>query len=149
MKQLMKQFSKDELSKMLEQHQLWLDSRGYKGKRFKFYLPRIDLNYIQLASSNLQHACLANCHLLCANFSDTNLSKSDMSNATLIGYNFQNADLSHVSLYGANLRGTKFDSGILECYTLAYTQWLSTDIPWYLQHPDYAEWADTIEILDG
>lgn len=108
-----------ELKQILEQHELWLNTGGIKGKR-----------------ANLTHADLEG----------TNLRNADLHGANLQGANLEGANLCWVNFGTANLRGAKFDCSILECDTLAYTKWLSTDIPWFIQHPNYAKWMNTIQI---
>lgn len=164
----METISKTKLQNMIEQHQLWLKSHSTEGKRFKLYLSNVDLSFESLKDANLPRSYLANCDLSYSDLSNTNFFDADMSNATLIGCNLQNANLSHASLYGTDLRnanlvgcklnntnlndtdlrGAKFDINILKCYMLTDSIWLKTDIPWYLQHPGYAMWGYTIELLD-
>jgi len=70
-----------ELSKILEEHQVWITSLREKGSR----------------------ANLSDADLSCANLSDADLSCADLRYANLSGANLRGANLSDANLRGANL----------------------------------------------
>ncbi|EJJ4071309.1 pentapeptide repeat-containing protein [Salmonella enterica] len=76
-----------ELSKVLEQHKVWITSLGQEGSR-----------------ANLHDANLHGADLYGANLRDANLRDADLYGADLYGANLRDADLYGADLYGANLR---------------------------------------------
>ena len=63
----MKKISKKELSKILEQHRLWLKTEGRKGQRANLY--KADLSEVDLSEANLSEADLSEANLSLANLS--------------------------------------------------------------------------------
>lgn len=63
-------------------------------------------------------------------------------------FDLRSANFKEANLYGIDFRGAKLDSSILECSTLEGTKWLTTDIPWFIAHPGYSEWCNTIQVLE-
>ncbi|EMD4321311.1 pentapeptide repeat-containing protein [Salmonella enterica] len=76
-----------ELSKVLEQHKVWITSMRESGSR-----------------ANLRGANLYGANLRDANLRDANLRDADLSGANLYGANLRDANLRGANLYGANLR---------------------------------------------
>ncbi|EBG4688072.1 pentapeptide repeat-containing protein [Salmonella enterica] len=101
-----------ELSKILEEHKLWITSLGQEGS--KADLRDANLRDADLYNANLRDADLYNANLrdadLCgANLRDANLRDADLYNANLrdadlCGANLCNANLRDADLYNANLR---------------------------------------------
>ena len=87
----MEKITKKELKTILEQHTLWLDSNGKKGKR-------ADLSGANLSGADLTGAYLYNADLTCANLRFANLYR-----ANLTGANLYRANLYRANLYRANL----------------------------------------------
>ncbi|EJP5180905.1 pentapeptide repeat-containing protein [Salmonella enterica] len=97
-----------ELSKMLEQHKVWITSLGQEGSRAN--LRGADLYGANLYGANLRGADLRDANLRDANLygadlRDANLRDADLYGANLYGANLRGADLYGANLYGANLRG--------------------------------------------
>ena len=90
MKNIMKKILKEELKNILDEHKLWLENNGKKGK--KADLSHADLSHINLSHVNLSHA---------------NLSNADLSNANLTNANLTNAYLFHVNLLKTKLIHTR------------------------------------------
>jgi hypothetical protein len=78
--------TKEELSKVLEDHKLWLS--GFGGKK-----------------ADLSRANLSRANLFRADLSGADLSGANLSGADLYGANLYGANLSGANLYGANLSG--------------------------------------------
>lgn len=121
-------------------------------------LRNANLDEVSFDQANLKNANFENasfryswCRSTCfqgSNLKNANLHASNFQNAILCGANLEGVNFKFVTLEGADLRGAKLDHGILKCENLTYTKWLKTDIPWFIQHKDYSEWGDTIQILD-
>lgn len=95
----MKNYTKEELATVLEQHRLWLAGNG--GKRAD--LSGADLSYADLRSADLRRADL----------SSANLSYASLSGANLHSANLRSADLSYASLSYADLRSANLRSADL------------------------------------
>ncbi|ECK3193474.1 pentapeptide repeat-containing protein [Salmonella enterica] len=87
-----------ELSKVLEQHKVWITSLDQEGSRAD--LCDADLRDADLRGANLRDADLCDADLRGANLCDANLR-----GANLRGANLCDADLCDADLRGANLRG--------------------------------------------
>ncbi|ECR8446292.1 pentapeptide repeat-containing protein [Salmonella enterica] len=107
-----------ELSKVLEQHKVWITSLDQEGSRAD--LCDADLRDADLRGANLRDADLCDADLrganLCdadlrganlrgANLCDADLCDADLRDADLRGANLRDADLCDADLRGANLRG--------------------------------------------
>lgn len=92
----MKKISKEELKKILNEHKLWLESNGKKGKQ-------ADLSHIDLSHVNLSHVDLSHADLSYIDLSNANLSNMDLTNANLFYANLSDANLSFANLSFANL----------------------------------------------
>jgi uncharacterized protein YjbI with pentapeptide repeats len=109
----MKKTTKEELKIILEQHKLWLDSDGEKGKRADLssaILTCVDLSGADLRLANLRHTNLSDADLTHANLSGADLTGANLFGADLTGSNLSRADLffadlSSVDLFGADLTG--------------------------------------------
>lgn len=103
---------KNELQKILEQHQLWLNGNG--GERIN--LCNVDLRGVDLHGANLRGAVLQGVRLWGADLSladlrYANLSNANINNADLYGVNLSDADLHSVDLSCANFNWANL------CYT--------------------------------
>ena len=102
----MKKITEEELKTILEQHNLWLDSDGEKGKRAN--LTDMDLSYMDLSIMNLTrvdftNANLSHANLRCANLYRAILRRADLTRADLTNVNLYHANLTEADLYRANL----------------------------------------------
>ncbi|EGF1643000.1 pentapeptide repeat-containing protein [Salmonella enterica] len=91
-----------ELSKVLEQHKVWITSLDQEGSRAD--LCDADLRGADLRGANLCGANLRDADLRGANLRDANLCDADLRGADLRGANLCGADLRGANLCGANLR---------------------------------------------
>ncbi|EHS2044881.1 pentapeptide repeat-containing protein [Salmonella enterica] len=92
-----------ELSKVLEQHKVWITSLDQEGSR-------ADLRGANLCGADLRDADLRGADLRGANLCDADLCGADLCGADLCGANLRGAnlcgaDLRDADLRGANLRG--------------------------------------------
>ncbi|HFW0116354.1 TPA: pentapeptide repeat-containing protein [Salmonella enterica subsp. enterica serovar Javiana] len=85
-----------DLSKILEEHKLWITSMRESGSRANLY----DAN---LYDANLRDANLSGANLYGANLYDANLRGANLRGANLYGANLYGANLYGANLYGANL----------------------------------------------
>ena len=102
----MEKITKKELKTILEQHKLWLDSDGEKGKR-------ADLTNVDLRRANLTRANLTG-----ANLTDVYLTSAYLYRVDLIGANLTRANLTSANLYGAHLSCANLTSADLRCANL-------------------------------
>lgn len=137
----MKKISKEELKKILNEHKLWLESNGKKGKQADLShvnlshvdLSHADLSYIDLSNANLSNMDLTNANLFYANLSDANLSYVDLSNANLSNVNLSHAglfytDLSNTDLSGVDLSNTNLSYVNLSFANLSFANLFQTDL---------------------
>ncbi|EAX9172325.1 pentapeptide repeat-containing protein [Salmonella enterica] len=82
-----------DLSKILEEHKVWITSMRESGSR------------ANLRGANLYGADLCNANLRGADLRDADLYGANLYGANLRGANLRGADLRDADLYGANLRG--------------------------------------------
>ncbi|EAS1453673.1 pentapeptide repeat-containing protein [Salmonella enterica] len=86
-----------DLSKILEEHKVWITSMRESGSR-------ADLRGANLYGADLCGADLCDADLYGANLCDANLRGADLCGADLRGANLRDADLCGADLCGANLR---------------------------------------------
>lgn len=111
--------TREQLNEILEQHQLWLNTKGVEGKRADLRgadlrcsdLRYLDLRGVDLSYSNLKGAFLIDAVLIDAVLRgavliDADLEGSVLIDADLSGSNLRCADLSGVDLKNANLKGS-------------------------------------------
>jgi len=109
----MRKISKEELSEILKQHNIWLESEYTMGSRADLYgadlseanLRDADLKGADLSGADLSGADLSHADLSEAALSGANLYKADLSWACISKANLYRADLSEANLSGANLSG--------------------------------------------
>ncbi|EIO8867223.1 pentapeptide repeat-containing protein [Salmonella enterica] len=87
-----------ELSKVLEQHKVWITSLDQEGSR-------ADLCDANLRGANLRDADLCGANLCGANLRDANLRGANLCDADLCGADLRDANLRDANLCGANLCG--------------------------------------------
>ncbi|EBY2197067.1 pentapeptide repeat-containing protein [Salmonella enterica subsp. enterica serovar Bareilly] len=87
-----------DLSKILEEHKVWITSMRESGSR-------ADLRGANLRGANLRDANLCGANLCGANLCGANLCGADLRGANLRGANLRGANLCGANLCGADLRG--------------------------------------------
>ncbi|EGI6200596.1 pentapeptide repeat-containing protein [Salmonella enterica subsp. enterica serovar Eastbourne] len=87
-----------DLSKILEEHKVWITSMRESGSR-------ANLRDANLRDADLRDADLRGADLRDANLRDANLRDADLRGADLRDANLRGADLRDADLRGANLRG--------------------------------------------
>ncbi len=92
-----------DLSKILEEHKVWITSMRESGSRAN--LCGANLCGANLCGANLRGANLRGANLRGADLCDANLRGADLRDANLCGANLCGADLRGANLRGANLRG--------------------------------------------
>ena len=112
------------LDKKIENHQLWLDTKGESGERADFSnekLSFINLSKLNLAQANFYNANLTGAILEDTNLNNANLSKADLSGTRLDGANLSHSDLSGADLSDTNLRYTALDGAYIKNTNLTNT----------------------------
>ena len=101
----MKRYAKEELRKIIENHQHWLneDCENWEGMRAN--LSYIDLSKVDLSDTNLRFA---------------DLHYANLYQADLRGANLKFADLHYANLCNADLRGANLRGANLHCANLSY-----------------------------
>ncbi|EGD6366230.1 pentapeptide repeat-containing protein [Salmonella enterica] len=92
-----------DLSKILEEHKVWITSMRESGSRADLY--GADLRGANLYGADLRGADLYGADLRGANLYGADLRGADLRGADLRGANLRGANLRGASLYGADLRG--------------------------------------------
>ncbi len=87
-----------DLSKILEEHKVWITSMRESGSR-------ADLRDAELCDANLYGAELCDANLCGANLRGAELCDAELCDANLYGANLRGADLRGANLCGANLYG--------------------------------------------
>lgn len=115
--------STEELSALLHQHNVWLQSAGENGKRLvlnyrdlsnhnffnisleKAVLSRCNLSGCNFSRAKLRHTALNGCNLERANFSHVKFDYASLSYSNLFCTNFYDANLRLADLTGTKLKG--------------------------------------------
>ena len=97
--------TQEELDKIVEQHQHWLNEDCEGWKDMWADLSGANLRGADLSGANLSEANLSGANLSGANLSEANLSRANLRVADLSGANLRGADLSEANLSGADLSG--------------------------------------------
>ncbi|EBI3179090.1 pentapeptide repeat-containing protein [Salmonella enterica] len=92
-----------DLSKILEEHKVWITSMRESGSRAN--LRCADLRCADLYGADLRGANLYGADLRCADLRCADLYGADLRGANLYGANLYGANLRGANLYGADLRG--------------------------------------------
>lgn len=109
---------------------------------------RMDLRNTDFRFSDLQGAYLHNANLQNVDFGHANLQYAILDDADLRGADLRDADLQGAEFWRADLRGAKFGANILDCQGFAGAKFTSTALPLLIQHSEWLELKDTVEI-DG
>ena len=112
----MEKITEEELKTIIEQHNLWLDIDGEKGKRAN--LTDMDLSYMDLSIMNLTRADFTNANLSHANLRCANLYRAILRRADLSGANLSYTDLIDADLTDADLTGVDLSGANLTCANL-------------------------------
>ena len=133
--------NKKELNKILDDHKLWLESKGEKGTQ------------ANLKGANLQGACLKGAYLKganlnVANLNGANLERANLGGSNLGGSNLEGANLIGAYMLGANLKGSKFTYEIREATILSYCKITKDQLPWLALHPRFSEIYPTLTVLE-
>ncbi len=91
--------NKEDLSKILEEHKKWIETRKKEGQRAN--LSDASLSGANLSKANLSEANLCGAHLSNANLSEANLSGADLSDANMQEVKLKGADLHMSTMRGA------------------------------------------------
>jgi hypothetical protein len=95
------------LQKALDQHRLWIETRGVQGTRADLggaFLYDADLENANLGGANLRGANLTHANLTHANLTGANLTGANLRGANLQGANLERANLERANLIGAILK---------------------------------------------
>ena len=96
--------TQEQLNRILEQNQLWLNTKGVEGKRAD--LGGADLRCADLTGADLAYANLRGADLRGANLRDANLRGAVLIDADLEGAVLEGANLKYAYLTNVNLEGT-------------------------------------------
>ncbi|EJJ0206330.1 TPA: pentapeptide repeat-containing protein [Salmonella enterica] len=115
-----------DLSKILEEHKVWITSMRESGSRANLLdadlrdanLRDADLRCANLCGANLRGANLRGADLRCANLCGANLRGADLCGANLRGADLCGANLYGADLYGADLRDANLRDADLRCANL-------------------------------
>ncbi|HBD1790429.1 TPA: pentapeptide repeat-containing protein [Salmonella enterica] len=131
-----------DLSKILEEHKLWITSMRESGSRADLcgadlrdaYLRGADLYCANLRGANLRGANMRGANLCYANLCDANLRDAylrgaDLYCANLRGANLRGADLYCANLRDANLRGADLRGANMRGANLCYANLCDANLP--------------------
>ena len=102
----LRNISKAELDKIIDNHKRWLQSGGKKGERAN--LSYADLSYADLRHADLSYADLSYAKLIFADLRYTSLLYADLNFADLRSADLRFADLTHADLNNADLDYSAF-----------------------------------------
>lgn len=112
----MKNLNREELNKILKEHELWLEGEG--GRRAD--LSNTDLRCADLKNADLRGVNLSNTDLSNINLSNANLKYANLKNANLKDADLKNADLSSANLSSANLSKANLKDIKTNIHTIGY-----------------------------
>ncbi|EAO8979107.1 pentapeptide repeat-containing protein [Salmonella enterica subsp. enterica serovar 4,[5],12:i:-] len=121
-----------DLSKILEEHKVWITSMRESGSRANLYgadLYGANLRGADLRDANLRGANLYGANLYGANLRGANLYGANLRGANLYGANLRGANLYGADLYGANLRGADLRDADLRDADLCGADLCGADLP--------------------
>lgn len=125
----MRNISKDELNKILKEHELWLKREG--GKRADLSnvdLSYTNLTYVNLKDANLSNADLRGANLRCADLTHADLTYADLTYVDLKYANLRYVDLKYANLSHADLRYTDLTHADLTYANLSHADLLRTNL---------------------
>ena len=123
-----------ELNKILERHQLWIETNGVQGERADLrgaYLRDANLTDADLEGANLFRAILEGANLIDANLNHAKLYYTNLRGADLTRAKLWSANLYGANLYGADLRAANLGSAYLNSANLTGAKDLP-DISWII-----------------
>ncbi|ECW4457564.1 pentapeptide repeat-containing protein [Salmonella enterica subsp. enterica serovar Heidelberg] len=121
-----------DLSKILEEHKVWITSMRESGSRANLYgadLYGANLRGADLRDADLCGANLYGANLYGANLCGANLYGANLRGANLYGANLRGANLYGADLYGANLRGADLRGADLRDADLCGADLRDADLP--------------------
>ncbi|EAN0472233.1 pentapeptide repeat-containing protein [Salmonella enterica] len=121
-----------DLSKILEEHKVWITSMRESGSRANLYganLRGANLRGANLYGANLRGANLRGADLYGANLRGADLRGADLYGANLRGADLRGANLRGANLYGANLRGANLYGANLRGADLRGANLYGADLP--------------------
>ncbi|EIK5535211.1 pentapeptide repeat-containing protein [Salmonella enterica] len=126
-----------DLSKILEEHKVWITSMRESGSRanlcdadlFGANLRDADLRGANLCGADLRDADLFGANLRDADLRGANLCGADLRGANLRGANLRDADLRGANLCGADLRGANLRGANLRDADLRGANLCGADLP--------------------
>ncbi|EAN3401664.1 pentapeptide repeat-containing protein [Salmonella enterica] len=121
-----------DLSKILEEHKVWITSMRESGSRANLYgadLYGANLRGADLRDADLCGADLYGANLRGANLYGANLYGANLRGANLYGANLRGANLYGADLYGANLRGADLRDADLRDADLCGADLRDADLP--------------------
>lgn len=101
-----------ELQKVLDEHRVWLDSQGIRGKQAR--LENAALQQCDLRGADLRYAVLTGARLTRAQLAGADLSFADLRNVELAYADCQQARLDSALVSGASLEGTCLEGASLQ-----------------------------------
>ena len=107
----------NEMNKILEQHEIWIFSRGKNGEKADLKNAKLgdaELSGVNLRSANLRGADLGSVDLRGADLNDADLRGANLRGSNLRGADLRGANLRGADLREANLRGTDLKSASLK-----------------------------------
>ena len=116
----------EEINKFLDDHKLWLESKGEKGKCAY-------LRGAYLRDTNLQNA---------------NLEGASLVGADLSGANLEGANLKLSRVLKTNLRGAKFTIEIRDVADFSCCEITKDQLPWLALHPKFSEFYPTLTVFE-
>ncbi|HAF6650240.1 TPA: pentapeptide repeat-containing protein [Salmonella enterica] len=126
-----------DLSKILEEHKVWITSMRESGSRANLYgadlyganLRGADLRDADLCGADLRDADLCGADLYGANLRGANLYGANLYGANLCGANLYGANLRGANLYGADLYGANLRGADLRDADLCGADLRDADLP--------------------
>ena len=97
--------TREELNRILENHQHWLNKDCYSWQNMRANLSGADLSCADLSGADLYDANLSGADLNRANLSGADLNRANLRDANLRGADLSGADLNRANLSGADLSG--------------------------------------------
>jgi len=123
-----RKISKEELKKILEEHEKWLESDRKRGKRADLH--ETNLQKVDLLGANLKKAILYGANLRKANLHGADLQDVYLSNANLEKCSLQEANLKLANLYDANLQKAGLGKANLQSAKLLGADLQKADLAW-------------------
>ena len=137
------------LSRILQQHKLWLETNYHEGARADLrgaYLRGANLWQANLREAYLREAYLQSANLWGADLREANLRGADLQRADLRGADLRDADLRRAYLWDADLWGAQLDVNIRHCYSFNFARFTPDALPWLILHPHWTKWKDNVTI---